>query len=204
MLVMEHGLRERKKRQTRTALVRAALELCEAKGVEHVTVGEIAEAANVSRRTFFNYFSSREEAILGGGAQRGELLAACLAGRPVDESVWDALRAAFADFLASDEEPEREWLARARLVRASPSLIAQQRMDYAQMENRLVAEVARRTHTDADALTPRVIVASAVAAMRVAVNHWIDTPTEPHSLAEVIDGAMARVGAGFAVDVRHP
>src|SRR5690606_36376086 len=139
---MADGLRERKKHETRAALIRAALELCEQRGVDDVTVADIADAAGVSPRTFFNYFATREEAILGSGDDRAARLAACLARRPSDESAWDALRGAYADFLADSEQPEREWLARARLVRANPALVAQQRVDFAEMERRLAAEVA--------------------------------------------------------------
>ncbi len=61
----EGGLRERKKRETRAALTAAALRLALEKGPDNVTVEEISEAADVSVRTFFNYFSHKEHAILG-------------------------------------------------------------------------------------------------------------------------------------------
>ena len=131
------SLRERKKRETRTAIVVAALELCERRGVEDVTVADIAEAANISRRTFFNYFGTREEAILGGSRQRAETIAALVAARPTDEGPWDAVRRGYAQFLAEGGEPEREWLARARLVRSNPSLLPQQRADFARLEQAL-------------------------------------------------------------------
>lgn len=194
---MTAGHRERKKRQTRAALISAALELCEHRGVAAVTVADIADAAGLSRRTFFNYFTTREEAILGSGSDRAARLASYLAERPLDEPVWDALRATFAAFLADTDEPQREWLARARLVRANPSLLEQQRSDFAEMECRLVAEVSRRTGDAPDATAPRLLVAVAVAAVRVAVNQWIDVPSDV-PLASGIDDALVTAGAGFA------
>ena len=59
------GLRERKKRERGQALRRAAIDLALEKGYSNVTVEDICERCGVSRRTFFNYYSSREEALLG-------------------------------------------------------------------------------------------------------------------------------------------
>lgn len=191
------GLRARKKRETRAALVRAALELCERHGVEDVTVAQIADAAGVSRRTFFNYFASRDEAILGGKRQWAGALVAALADRPDDEDPWTAVRRAFRRVFADrPDEPEREWMARARLVRDHPSLIAQQRADMADLERRLLAELT--SHGEHDRLGHRLVVATALAAVRVAVDHWVTAPDDGSSLADTVDDALGRVGAGLA------
>src|SRR6476660_7135880 len=72
------GLRERKKRETRRALNGAALDLVEEKGYAAVTTEEIASRAGVSARTFFNYFPSKEAAVIGTTAEELESYAVAL------------------------------------------------------------------------------------------------------------------------------
>lgn len=190
------GLRERKKRRTRAALHRAALELCVERGADEVTAADIAARAEVSTRTFFNYFSSKEEAMVGG-SDRAAQLVEILAGRPADEPVWDALRAAVAEVLAGEEVPDRDFLARFRIAIESPSLAQQQLANWMEVEERLSVEVARRSGAAPDDLAPRLLVATAVAAVRVALNHWIDTPSE-QPLAATLDDALVAVAPGCA------
>ena len=85
------GLRERKKAETRRALSAAALRLASELGPDRVTVEAIAEAAGVSPRTFFNYFSSKDDAIVDVGAESPSALLTDLQARPDDEAPVDAL-----------------------------------------------------------------------------------------------------------------
>lgn len=78
-------LRDRKKQATRTAIRRAALALIAERGFAHVTVEDIANAADVSARTVFNYFPSKEAVILGFGPEHGDQLRRRLRERPIGE-----------------------------------------------------------------------------------------------------------------------
>src|SRR5699024_9663967 len=87
------GRRERKKMATRRTIRVAALDLALERGLENLTVEAISEAADVSPRTFFNYFPSKEDALVTDAAGLGEALAPRIVDRPADESPLHALRA---------------------------------------------------------------------------------------------------------------
>src|SRR5205814_2752416 len=104
---LTQGLRERKKAETRDALASAALRLADERGPDRVTVDDIASAAGVSSRTFFNYFSSKEDAIVGSSESTTARVVDALAARPEREAPIDALRAAIhasADHLQADPD----------------------------------------------------------------------------------------------------
>ena len=94
---MTSGLRERKKLATRHALHEAALHLVAAHGLDGVSVDDIAARADVSPRTFFNYFATKDDAVVGLDPAGPAEQAAALAGRPASESAVEALRAVTRD-----------------------------------------------------------------------------------------------------------
>jgi len=89
------GLRERKKQETRQGLRSAALRLTAERGLDRVTVEDIAQVADVSVRTFFNYFPSKEEAVIGAEPESMEQIKALISARPVDEEPFLSLHAVF-------------------------------------------------------------------------------------------------------------
>src|SRR5947209_4159392 len=118
------GRRERKKRDTRRALASAALRLAAERGPDHLTIEEVAEAADVSVRTFFNYFSSKEEAIVGADPEAQAILAERLLARPASEPPLTALRNMFVEtFSGGDRRWADERVLRQQLVREHPSLL---------------------------------------------------------------------------------
>src|SRR6476620_11232243 len=88
------GLRERKKAMTRLALEDAALELFATKGFDNTTVDEIADACNVSRRTFFRYFATKEDIFSGDKDEHDTQMFEMIAARPADEPALLSLREA--------------------------------------------------------------------------------------------------------------
>jgi len=156
--------RERKKRQTRDALVRAALELFEAKGYEHTAVREITDAVDVSERTFFRYFASKEDLALSFARDATNALLRALAARPGAEEPLIALRNAFRESLLelADDGPhseESKYLLVIRLIDSTPSLLAallRYRHDH---DDEIVRVLARREGVDPETdLRPRLVV----------------------------------------------
>jgi AcrR family transcriptional regulator len=167
------GLRERKKLHTRAALSRAALRLALEHGLENVRVDDIAAEAGVSRRTFANYFSNKEEAIAALTVERAVRTAEALRNRPTDEPLAEALAEVFAN---QYDGPPRQFgndLARIRLLISSPSLRGEYLKTLAAAERPLAEAIAERTGTDVEHdLFPRALAAATSSAARVAMNHW--------------------------------
>jgi AcrR family transcriptional regulator len=170
---MSQGLRERKKAETRAALADAALQLADEHGPDKVTVEAITEVAGVSPRTFFNYFSTKEEAILGVQRVDESPLRDALVSRPADEAPLEALRAAFvASVERLQDDPDR-WVRRRRLVQQHPHLAVRWAAHTAELEHDMVVEVASRLGLDPERSTyPGVVVGAAMAAIRVAMTVW--------------------------------
>lgn len=116
------GLREAKKARTREALHIAALELALEVGPEHVTVDAIAARADVSTRTFFNYFPSRESAMSVSDPGIADRLAEMLRTRPSDEPLATALREVLTTRVRELAQDTEVWKIRRRLARAHPQL----------------------------------------------------------------------------------
>jgi AcrR family transcriptional regulator len=179
------GRRERKKRDTRRALETAALRLARERGPEHITVEEIADAADVSVRTFFNYFSCKEEAIVGGDSDPSGLVERLLArpaGEPPLVAVGRALGGAFE--LATETWADRR-VARQQLVREHPSLLPRHLAAHHAIERELLRALEQRLGVEPDSsMYPALVVTTAVNGMRLAIASWDATGrTEPVATA---------------------
>jgi len=183
------GLRERKKRAVRANLSAIALRHAQERGVSQVRIEEIAAEADVSPRTFNNYFPNKEAAIIDSATMRAERLCELLAAQPAGTSLHDALTAALMTLF--EEEPDRDWISRARLIRAEPSLFAEAAKADVAIEQAVAQEIGRRTGVDgATCLAPRLAAATVVAAIHAAVAFWLDA--NHGTLREVIGQAMSQ------------
>jgi len=165
------GMRARKKRATRQALSAAALRLAREHGPQNVRVDDIAEAAGVSPRTYNNYFSSREQAIVGAlAAERGQHVAAALRQRPADEPLEHAVVGALIEQYSEEGEPDRDTLA---LITSAPALQAEFLDTIAAIERPLAEAMAARTPDGQGGLGPEVLAAAVSGAARVAAERWL-------------------------------
>jgi AcrR family transcriptional regulator len=166
------GLRERKKARTSQALEDAALELFSTKGFDATTIEEIADAVEVSPRTFFRYFASKEEVLFAKDAGRERGLAAFLAARPTGESLLEKLRAALLGWAEDYEQDRPRMLRHAKVALGTPSLKAAGLAHWRAQEDVVLAAVLA-ADPGTDERETRLVVAVSFAAMRVTVEAWL-------------------------------
>ena len=199
MSTNDGGRRERKKRATRQALSAAALRLAREHGPQNVRVDDIAEAAGVSPRTYNNYFSSREQAIVVAlAAQRGHGVAAALRRRPADEPLEHAVVGALIEQYSGDGEPDRDMLA---LITSAPALQAEFLDTIAAIERPLAEAIAARTGADGHGeLGPEVLAAAVSGAARVAAQRWLQPAPDTNFSAMLHDALTCLTPALRAAD----
>ncbi|MFI0357955.1 TetR family transcriptional regulator [Actinomadura sp. 9N407] len=198
-----HGRRERKKRQTRMALIDAALDLFQRKGYEATTIDEIVAAVPVSQRTFFRYFATKEDLVIGLLAEHDQIMLESLAARPAGErpltALFEALRTVLSGIAESDPADSARFRTVRKVIDANPSLVAAQMARISAAEHDLAQLVAQREGVDpADDIRPHLIVAFHSAAIRVAFedcarhNVW-----EPAEIASRVENTMATARDGL-------
>jgi AcrR family transcriptional regulator len=185
MVRVASGLRELKKQRARAAMQRAALELVAQRGLSGVTVDDIAAKAGVAPRTFFNYFTSKEEslfavdpALIEGTAERLETLLAV--GTP-----FGALRVVLSELMSSIEDNPDDLRLRRAVVAREPALWTHLMASNTEFEASLAASIRQRISSAAvgDGYA-ELLVAACLAAARTAIQTW---STEPRgrSLREI-------------------
>jgi AcrR family transcriptional regulator len=176
------GLRERKRAATSRAIQLAALELVEERGLDRVTVDDIARRADVSPRTLFNYFSSKEEAFTGVSPELTdpESTERFVAGSgPILDDLAELVLTSIVAGLDDLEILQR----RRRLMKQYPDMAARRMASFRQFEDQLAVIVERRLASSEPALAgdptrvaehARLLALVAIAAMKHAWSLWAD------------------------------
>lgn len=189
------GARERARRAMRDQISQIALDLCVEAGYDGTTVEQICAAADISRTTFFRYFTSKDDALLGDVDSIGLELLEALQGRPDDEPVWQSLRhalGALSRSYASDPDRARRLMA---LMDSAPSLAAAHLGKHARWSPLLRPEVSRRLRIDPEDRSdprPHALISSALACADAALAAWSVDDT-PETIDELLARAMAAV-----------
>jgi AcrR family transcriptional regulator len=152
------GLRERKKRETREAITRAAWKLFNRRGFDAVTVADIAAEAGVSEKTVFNYFPAKEDLVFGAGMERTAKLVEAVRARPRDTSIVEPFRRWTMDYLDRVEhEPVDSITAIPRLVMRSDQLRVRLFVGWEQEAALLGPVIAEQVGESENGLVPMVV-----------------------------------------------
>src|SRR3984957_3922254 len=197
-----------KKPAPRRALRRVTLDLVAERGFGHVTIEDIAAAADVSPRTFFNYFPSKEAAVFGADTERTEALRRRLTDQDFPgESALDALRAALvgeargrAEDIGDLGGDPADWLCRMKAAHGDPTLRAAASAHMASVERAIADALAERLGTDPEQDPyPVLLAATGSGVLRAAMTFWARSGgTVP--LDRLTDVAFAARAGGLAED----
>lgn len=191
------GLRERKKVETRAAIQRSVLLLALERDIDAVTAEEIAAGANVSVRTFHNYFGSKEEALVAAWVEEFHPFVEALRDRPADEPILVALEHVLTELAtAMDQRPagleshvDLLWTSLAMAHRRSVLLDEAIRM--------VTDVVAARTGTDVTDLYPHLVTGAAISAI-VSVYQFAPRTATPADRERMLVDAFALLRSGLA------
>lgn len=204
------GLRERKRLATRRAIQLAAITVVRDRGLEATTVDEIAHLADVSPRTFFNYFSSKEEAIVGDGPELlpGDVQDAFIADR---SPIFAAMAELFSASITPALEDQEMVLLRRTLMKSNPDLGAKRWATIHRFEEQVTDIVSRRLADEFPALAAdpaalaqraRLTAFIAIGSMRGAWLTWMEDNGEHGSLLERLRESFELVPQIVATSVR--
>ena len=164
------GLRARKRQQTRERLTRVAMALFLERGFEATTLDDIAAAADISRRSFFHYFESKEDVVFAWQEESTAALIAAVAARPASESMLTAAENAISAMVRQLKPGEA--IAMAQLKRDNPALQARDQVKYEKLERALAEALDKRAGHKTERLQARLVAMIATGAMRIGGELW--------------------------------
>ncbi|MDR7187014.1 AcrR family transcriptional regulator [Microbacterium trichothecenolyticum] len=187
-------IRERTRRLAQTELTSVAQDLFVAQGYDGTTVDQIAAAAGMSKRTFFRYFPSKDDLVIGKYDLFADRMAGALDDRPADEPVWMSLRRVFditLDYVQDDQQRARND-AMDEIVRSSPQLHARYLEKMQRVQELLIGRVAARLTNGGPTPSdprPAAIVGAAFACMHAARQAWFASDRS-EAFGSYLDDAM--------------
>ena len=186
------GRRQRKKQRTQDALIEAAMGLFAAKGYDRTAVHEITDAVDVSERTFFRYFASKEDLALSFVRDGATAFAEALAARPPQEEPLTAARHAFQ--ISLRELPGRTgetvpYLSVMALIDSTPTLLAAYLRYVHDHDDEIIQVLAAREGVDpATDRRPRVLAAMIGALVFLANRDWqAGSDRSPEAMSAAFD-----------------
>lgn len=192
------SLRERTRRAVRQQIADAAMRLFVERGFEATTIDQIVANTGISRRSFFRYFATKEDVVLGELFERGEIAAGALSGRPTGESPWDAVKAALLELQEATNATSDSELEFGRMLYNTPTLRARHLEKQLAWRDLLVPILSERIRATGQApgiepeLAAAAIVAGALACLQVAGESWV-RQDGAISLEQLYDDAVAAI-----------
>ena len=188
---------DRRREFTKREIVRAAMVLFGERGLSAVTVEEIADAAQISTRTFFRYFRTKEDVVLEVERRVRNGLARALSARPLSEPPIEALRNAYLSTSSVPSSRRRSMIEYHR-IRQEQSAIAVRGNGEIVFDSVIVGILAERMGVDplVDE-RPAMIAAMMAAAVVISFGRWVEAGAKGDLLPHIRD-AIASVEAGLA------
>jgi AcrR family transcriptional regulator len=172
------SLRERKKRLAQATIEETALRLFQQKGYEHTSIQDIADAVMMSPRTFFRYFASKEEVLLGPiHAVQSDGLR-FLQQVASTESPHAALRATFMHLASLYQQQQSSFLLRYQVAVQTPSIASIYLLTLLEAEPALCDALCSHLESATNRNEIRFLVAIYMTALRVALNMWIENEAQ--------------------------
>lgn len=202
------NLRARTRETLRREVAGISLRLFIERGFDNVTAEEIARASGISQRSFFRYFSTKENAALAGLERSADLVAAALAQRPTDEPVWTSLEHAFATLIEAPGLEGLSPLAVSRLFVQTPSLRSRRFEKHQEWSEVIVPVLADRFPPSVGwafaEVTGPSLVGAALSCLDTATEIWVHREGEVPAI-EVLSAVFGAVASStHQVPSEHP
>ncbi|MDV3458283.1 TetR/AcrR family transcriptional regulator [Sphingomonas sp. HF-S4] len=181
--VPAEGLRERKRRETAKRIKEAGIRLFVERGYDATTIDDIAAAADISRRTFFHYYQSKDDILLSMQNALGDILSAQLVDEPVAKKPLHAVRD--AAIRVAEPVPADELLKLDRLMRSSEAVQARKVASYVRHEETLFAALCEKWPEPDRETALRMIAMVSIGAVRLSLD-TLNREDGKRSLADIL------------------